>query len=137
MLLFALLYLYTILTVFLLYVLLMGQTSYHRNGMIGKLHYYITTLPKQLCLSCINLLCGATGIQSMKKCEKYMCQQKNPILQIVYLTLMGVNAFLFFMYIFPMMPNVMVPAHHKYVCYVCYVVFALLLVLSFVAMLLL
>jgi len=42
-----------------------------------------------------------------------MCYQKNPILQIVYLTLMGVNAFLFFMYLFPLIPNVAVPIYHK------------------------
>jgi hypothetical protein len=88
----------------------MGRTQFHKNGYIGKLHNLLTSLPKRCLNKCVT---DNNKNNCCSRLEKYLCLQRNPVLQFVYLTLFTANAFLYFITIFKMIPNVLVPSYHR------------------------
>jgi hypothetical protein len=116
-------YAYTIVTGALLYIFLMGPTEFHKNGYVGKARQFIINCPQIVCGKCCTLFCGDKGFACAKRCEHYLCYERNPILQvrnlvffyiqIVYLGLMAINIGLFFVFVYPLWPTAYVAAYHK------------------------
>ncbi|KAL0480653.1 PAT17 [Acrasis kona] len=117
MLLFVFVYAFPIATAIMLYAFLMGPTEFHKNGLIGKLRVFIMSFPGYIGYALLRLCCGKNGIDYAKRLENYMCYQRNPILQIVYLGLMAVNVGFFFVFVFPLWPNARVTMLHKVLCF--------------------
>lgn len=104
-------YLYILFSVFLLYVLICGGTSFHSGGIIGKLNHKLIGIcmpsPHSPSISkngededdqpsawwcCFRPM--------VRKVEGYLCFSKNPLMQLVYVGLMFVNVTYFFWKVF-------------------------------------
>ncbi|KAF0972194.1 hypothetical protein FDP41_009502 [Naegleria fowleri] len=105
------LYAYASVAGLILYTLLMGPTDFHKNGLIGKFYRFLVSVPKRLCTCC----CGS---DFLRRAEKYFLHSRNPILQLVYLSLLSINVVLYLFTVFKAIPNLYVPAYHRYTGFV-------------------
>ncbi|CCD14180.1 unnamed protein product, partial [Trypanosoma congolense IL3000] len=71
---------------FTTYVIIMGPSRYHRNGIIGKMHRNITRLPQ----ACLRLCCCCRRRQSciVRRCTrifKYVAYERNWLMVVCYI----------------------------------------------------
>eukprot|EP01113_Clastostelium_recurvatum_P047831 TRINITY_DN8592_c0_g1_i1.p1 TRINITY_DN8592_c0_g1~~TRINITY_DN8592_c0_g1_i1.p1 ORF type:complete len:403 (-),score=98.77 TRINITY_DN8592_c0_g1_i1:15-1223(-) len=80
-------YLWIIVSVVVVYILLCGPTDFHRNGIVGRLHWFLTrgcmSSSKRLCLSIFGKRC----FKQCQRLEDHCCWKPNPYMQLVYLVL--------------------------------------------------
>ncbi|KAJ5071959.1 palmitoyltransferase swf1 [Anaeramoeba ignava] len=94
---------YTSFLVFFVYVLLFGQSDYHRNGIIGFLYqflsYKIFIYFRLLITKCF----GKRMETRLDNFSHYFLQTKNPFLMIFYLVVLFGGLTIFFISVFPEM----------------------------------
>mmetsp|Transcript_11556 Transcript_11556/g.32438 ORF Transcript_11556/g.32438 Transcript_11556/m.32438 type:complete len:364 (-) Transcript_11556:607-1698(-) len=84
-----------------IYVLLMGQTTYHKNGLVGKMFRFITqTIPRSSRRG-IRRVCGQRGEQVLDASLHYLVGRSNPVFPLLYLTLVCGGFLIFLLYTFP------------------------------------
>eukprot|EP01027_Heterolobosea_sp_BB2_P024142 GEZU01036337.1.p1 GENE.GEZU01036337.1~~GEZU01036337.1.p1 ORF type:complete len:478 (+),score=123.00 GEZU01036337.1:25-1434(+) len=103
----ALLLFYVVFVSGVLYVFLFGQTEFHRDGFIGRLHRALTSCPQRCC----SMICGE---RCYNNAENWCCNKRNPVLQLVYVCIMTVGTFLFLHYVYYEFPNMYLPSYHSY-----------------------
>ncbi len=74
----AIIYAYTLLTGALLYIFLCGPTEFHKNGIVGKLHRFLTSLPEKILKHCQNNCC--TNFIS----RYVLCRERNPGVKVCF-----------------------------------------------------
>jgi len=88
---FALVYVFVgflILMAFTIYVVICGQSSFHRDGCIGALNRFLTDgMWRALSNFCQNSRVFAPCWRKVMKCGDYVANRRNPIVQIFYLCL--------------------------------------------------
>eukprot|EP01080_Neovahlkampfia_damariscottae_P007067 gene7067-11230_t len=97
----------------LLYILLLGQSDYHKNGIVGFLNRVITTIPKRILNFCCGM-CIPGGKDAATYFEDVCCNNRNPVMQIVYLTLLSVGCSIWYVLVYPSIPNRYLSSWHQY-----------------------
>eukprot|EP01105_Mastigella_eilhardi_P018176 TRINITY_DN4204_c0_g1_i1.p1 TRINITY_DN4204_c0_g1~~TRINITY_DN4204_c0_g1_i1.p1 ORF type:complete len:266 (+),score=40.84 TRINITY_DN4204_c0_g1_i1:31-828(+) len=98
----------------LIYVLLFGQTQFHRDGVVGRCHVFVTSSLWEY-IGCLGMrLCGPRVVACFSCFGNYCCHKPNPFMQLIYLGLVLPGFYIFVKNAFPLIPNAYVPAYHKY-----------------------
>ncbi|GJJ75704.1 palmitoyltransferase ZDHHC4 [Entomortierella parvispora] len=69
----------------LVFVLLFGPSPRFRNGVVGKLHTFITETIWTFLGKAITKICGQNSLSKFGGCWSYLSEQRNPSLQLLYL----------------------------------------------------
>ncbi|XP_031479510.1 probable protein S-acyltransferase 17 isoform X1 [Nymphaea colorata] len=93
---------------------LCGQWPIFRGTFIEKIHYFITVGAYDYILQFIVAVFGSKGRNAFLAVEHYCCERPNPILQIIYLTIVGVTYFLIIQSSFAYIPGYYVSGFHRY-----------------------
>jgi len=93
--------------IFITYILFFGQCNFHKGGIIEYLHDVFVASPKVvgnflLRIFCCNSKFVGNCVSSIKDCCLY---QKNPLLQILYISLVFIGSVIFFSETWPHLPN--------------------------------
>ncbi|KAF2071885.1 hypothetical protein CYY_006812 [Polysphondylium violaceum] len=104
---------YVIFAVFILYTLILGQSDYHRDGVIGWCHYFLTAGLQIHCLKCFSKICPRKVRSSFGSCYHYFMYKPNRILQGLYLSLVLVGFYLFHKDAFPFLQAPYLEEFHK------------------------
>ncbi|KAG5510569.1 hypothetical protein JKF63_06866 [Porcisia hertigi] len=73
-----------------MYILIMGPSRYHRDGVIGKLHRQLTSAPLMVCGFCISCLFGCDqrkGRLCCRRCAKHAIHERNWFIVLFYIVL--------------------------------------------------
>ena len=79
-----------------IYVMIFGPSEFHRDGLVGRMHYFLlVTLPSSLDTIGVTLF-GQGCVRRVKRAGDYVMNQANPLLQIFYMFLVtgGLSVFL-------------------------------------------
>ncbi|GLJ42877.1 hypothetical protein SUGI_0888800 [Cryptomeria japonica] len=79
------------LTILVLVAFLCGQWPIFEGTFVEKINYFITSGLYDLILKAASVVCGTKGRNAFLSVEYYCCDRPNPILQILYLTTIGVT----------------------------------------------
>lgn len=73
-----------------MYILIMGPSRYHRNGIVGRTYDFLMDLPGIFCscFFCLFYRCSYTrGRKKWRQCSDYTFQERNPLMVIFYVVL--------------------------------------------------
>eukprot|EP00755_Sulcionema_specki_P005274 Sspe_Gene.32338::Locus_15855_Transcript_1_1_Confidence_1.000_Length_2975::g.32338::m.32338 len=95
---------YLVFTCGIVYILTMGQTDFHRNGVVGWLNVFIQALPQTVLRATLTVLCCSKrkGVEASRKIEYSLCKVRHPLMQWMYLALIGSAVVVFFLRVYPM-----------------------------------
>ncbi|GBB84791.1 hypothetical protein RclHR1_11360005 [Rhizophagus clarus] len=99
---------------FFIFVLLMGPSSRFRNGPIGKLNNFLTVTLFGWIRQSYRGICGNRASATCDGLYNYFMEEKNPVLVIVYLTLLTGSILLFYITAWPNIPGHYLSDVHKY-----------------------
>jgi len=99
--------------VFFIYVLLFGQSDYHRNGVIGRINRFFTQRIPKILDQIAKRIFGPRLYRVWVTIEKFCFYSRNPLLQIFYISLVGGG---FIMYYFIVLPRL--PLHHQIISWI-------------------
>ncbi|AIN95981.1 palmitoyl acyltransferase 5, putative [Leishmania panamensis] len=74
----------------LMYIIIMGPSRYHRDGVVGKLHRLLTSVPLNVCGLCVSCLFGCNqrkGRLCCSRCVKHTLHERNWFMVIFYIAL--------------------------------------------------
>ncbi|CAN6451176.1 unnamed protein product [Victoria cruziana] len=93
---------------------LCGQWPIFQGTFIEKIHHFITVGAYGYILRFIVAIFGLRGRNCFLAVEHYCCERPNPILQIIYLIIVGVTYFLVIQSSFAYIPGYYVSGFHRY-----------------------
>lgn len=96
-----------------IYILLFGQSTYHRNGIVGSMNRFLTTRLPALIGIWAKKIFGKRAFRMWKSIETYCFFSRNPMLQIFYGLLVGGGYIIFLYTAFPRLP-----VHHQVASFV-------------------
>ncbi|KAG5486050.1 hypothetical protein LSCM4_06756 [Leishmania orientalis] len=73
-----------------MYIIIMGPSRYHRDGVVGKLHRLLTSVPLNVCGCCVSCFFGCDqrkGRMWCSRCVKHTIRERNWYMVIFYITL--------------------------------------------------
>ncbi|AYU76509.1 palmitoyl acyltransferase 5 [Leishmania donovani] len=73
-----------------MYIVIMGPTRYHRDGVVGKLHRLLTSVPLCVCGFCVSCCFGCDqrkGRLCCSRCAKHTIHERNWFMVIFYVVL--------------------------------------------------
>eukprot|EP00033_Pygsuia_biforma_P001691 GCRY01001895.1.p1 GENE.GCRY01001895.1~~GCRY01001895.1.p1 ORF type:complete len:405 (+),score=9.87 GCRY01001895.1:219-1433(+) len=109
---------YFLLICTIFYFFAFGQSSQHKNGLVGKLHlFFVFTLWIWL-EKVISNLGGDVFIRLWKRGYNYTFYQKNPFAQLFYMFLLIGGVYFFHQYALSIIPNTHVGSHHRTIFWV-------------------
>ena len=93
---------YVVVASVLIYVIIMGPSRYHRDGIVGKFHLLLTKLPRLAAVSVATvLLCSRKrGNAVADKLQYYLFDVKHPLMQIAYIGMTGAAVAIYYWSIF-------------------------------------
>lgn len=74
----------------LMYIIIMGPSRYHRDGIIGRLHRLLTTIPLNVCGLCVSCFFGCNqrkGRQCCSRCAAHTLHERNWFMVVFYIAL--------------------------------------------------
>ncbi|RIA97727.1 DHHC palmitoyltransferase-domain-containing protein [Glomus cerebriforme] len=92
----------------------MGPSSRFRNGPIGKLNHFLTITLIEWIGNFYRRVCGNRSSATCDRLCVYFMEEKNPVLLIVYLTLLTGSILLFFLTAWPHFPGHYLSQVHMY-----------------------
>ncbi|KAM0950664.1 putative protein S-acyltransferase [Dioscorea sansibarensis] len=93
---------------------LCGQWPIFRGTFIEKINYFLTFGAYDYFLRFVAVICGSRARDAILTIEHYCCDRPNPILQILYLAIIGVTYFFVIKSSFKYVPGYYVSEFHKY-----------------------
>ena len=106
---------YLIVLIIVIYVLTLADAE--STGLNGRLSIcLLVNAPRQLSKTLLSFL----GPRLFKKCSStydYAVNERNPIMQVVYLVIINTSFLCWLIFGVPLLPNSMVSYHHKYIAY--------------------
>jgi len=75
-----------------IYVMLFGQSEYHRRGIVGYIHYFISYIIPDVSERIALKVLGRANVNRIKGLGDYLMNQSHPLLQIFYLFLVTAGA---------------------------------------------
>eukprot|EP01129_Flabellula_baltica_P001010 TRINITY_DN10931_c0_g1_i1.p1 TRINITY_DN10931_c0_g1~~TRINITY_DN10931_c0_g1_i1.p1 ORF type:complete len:383 (+),score=43.55 TRINITY_DN10931_c0_g1_i1:29-1177(+) len=112
------LWIYLISTVVFIYSLLMGDSNFHRNGIIGKLNRLITVYGPSYASHLGASIFPRRIVDMCIGCKSYCIDQKNPFLMIFYLLLVIGGYSVHLVTVTPLIPGTLVKNWHWYSLFV-------------------
>jgi len=90
----------------LVYICICGPTQFHRDGVVGWLHTVVTSAPSQAVKLFFTALCCSRrkGARFGRLTEHYLCERRNPIIQMLYVLLTGIAVWVWYANVFPGIP---------------------------------
>jgi len=105
---FGIVWLLILLLVVLIYVLLFGHSTYHKDGYVGRMHRYLNEDFGGDAIWLVQRVCGRKGSDVCKGLANYCIESRNPFLQIFYTSLFVAGLYIFINYMYARLP-----LHHK------------------------
>ncbi|KAI7848997.1 DHHC palmitoyltransferase-domain-containing protein [Circinella umbellata] len=99
----------------IVFILLFGQSPQLRNGIIGKLHTFLTIQGPNTLFSTLKGVLGSRNWKRLVGCWEYCFESRNPFLQIFFLILTGGSIGLFLKYALPHIPGPYLHPIHLYI----------------------
>ncbi|XP_039146285.1 probable protein S-acyltransferase 17 [Dioscorea cayenensis subsp. rotundata] len=93
---------------------LCGQWPIFRGTFIEKINYFITFGAYDYFLRFVAVICGSRARDAILTIEHYCCDRPNPILQMLYLAIIGITYFFVIKSSFRYFPGYYVSEFHKY-----------------------
>eukprot|EP01060_Flectonema_neradi_P025621 TRINITY_DN34419_c0_g1_i1.p1 TRINITY_DN34419_c0_g1~~TRINITY_DN34419_c0_g1_i1.p1 ORF type:complete len:398 (+),score=26.47 TRINITY_DN34419_c0_g1_i1:89-1282(+) len=86
----------------LMYIIILGPSRYHRDGLVGKAHILLAKAPRVITVALATiLLCSRKrGDAVAAKLEHYLFDRKHPLMQIAYLIMTGGAIVVYFWSVF-------------------------------------
>lgn len=113
--------------VFFIFVSLFGDSSAFRGTPVHSLHWLFTKGCCQGFWWSLQRVCGSSAASSVGNASHYCCEQRNPVLQLFYLTLLAVSYYLYCRDVFSLLPLPYAPLWHQWtgagvlgVCLLCF-----------------
>ncbi|GAM19002.1 hypothetical protein SAMD00019534_021770 [Acytostelium subglobosum LB1] len=92
----------------------MGNSSYHRDGIVGKLHELMTSGLERFCSKLFTLICPGFIKRRGSQLVDYFLYRPNRILQSVYLILVLGGSYLFMLDTYQYLDGYYAPSYHKF-----------------------
>ncbi|KAI8148728.1 DHHC palmitoyltransferase-domain-containing protein [Fennellomyces sp. T-0311] len=107
----------TLLLVFgvIIFILLFGQSPQLRNGIVGKLHTFLTVRAPKGIESTFKRVIGPANWNRLLGCWHYCFESRNPFLQIFFMILTAGSIILFLKYALPHIPGIYLDPVHLYI----------------------
>ncbi|XP_068663661.1 probable protein S-acyltransferase 17 isoform X1 [Aristolochia californica] len=118
------------LTVLVVVSFLCGQWPIFEGTFIEKINYFITVGAYDYLLRISEIACGSRGRNAVLSVEHYCCQRSNPILQIIYMGIVGMTYFFISTSSFSYVPGYYVSEVHKFTSLVAVGVGVILFILT-------
>ncbi|CAG8480238.1 4766_t:CDS:2 [Paraglomus brasilianum] len=99
---------------FIVFVLLMGPSQKFRNGPIGMIHRFLTVTLVNGIASVNRRICGTRLSGKFDGIYRYLMEEKNPALQMVYLFLITGAVYAFYVSVWPHIPGPYLSRIHLY-----------------------
>lgn len=96
---------YILVVAFLIYVLLFGQSDFHRGGIVGRMHTFLTETIWEKLGRVVARLFGEKCLAWFRGLWDYIANKPNPLTQIFYLSLVIPGYILFNIYAVPYFPK--------------------------------
>ncbi|KAF5185906.1 Palmitoyltransferase swf1 [Thalictrum thalictroides] len=120
------------LTVLVIVSFLCGQWPIFEGTFIERFHYFLTVGAYDYFLRFVMYVCGSRARDAILSVEYFCCDRPNPILQIIYLAIIGVAYFLVAQSSFKYIPGHYLSGVHRYASFFAVAVgFLLFLLTSF------
>ncbi|KAI8070418.1 DHHC palmitoyltransferase-domain-containing protein [Gongronella butleri] len=97
-----------------IFVLLFGESPRLRNGIVGKTHRLLTTTLPWFFSTTFRRVLGERTLKRIGSCWLWMCESRNPLLQILFMLLTSVSIGSFMLYAWPHVPNMYLTRVHVY-----------------------
>nr|AQY17496.1 putative protein S-acyltransferase 17 [Liriodendron chinense] len=119
-----------LLTLLVVISFLCGQWPIFQGTIIERIHHFITFGAYDYFLRFVVVICGSQGRNAILSVENYCCDRPNPILQVIYLAIIGVTYFLIVKSSFSYMPGYYLSGVHRYTSFLAVGVGVLLFLLT-------
>ncbi|XP_058082532.1 probable protein S-acyltransferase 17 [Magnolia sinica] len=119
-----------LLTLLVVISFLCGQWPIFQGTIIERIHHFITFGAYDYFLRFAVVICGSKGRNAILSVENYCCDRPNPILQIIYLAIIGVTYFLIVKSSFSYIPGYYLSGVHRYTSFLAVGVGVLLFLLT-------
>ncbi|XP_056166075.1 probable protein S-acyltransferase 17 isoform X2 [Syzygium oleosum] len=93
---------------------LCGQWPIFRRTPIASIHRFLTVGAYDCLLRCVGVLFGIRGTNAILEVERFCCDRPNPILQIIYLAIVGGTYFIVAKSCFGYIPGYYISGFHRY-----------------------
>ncbi|ESQ32268.1 hypothetical protein EUTSA_v10004370mg [Eutrema salsugineum] len=109
---------------------LCGQWPIFKGTPIGWIHYFLTFGAYDYFLRFVGFVFGSKGTDLILSTEYFCCERPNPLLQIIYLSIIGSTYFLTAKSSFAYIPGYYIGDVHKYMSFAAVIVGVLLFLLT-------
>lgn len=92
---------YALVVCIIVYTLLCGDSDFHRNGLVGMFHRFLTNGLCSCCKRACNKVMGPKVTNSLSKLETYCCWTPNPFMQLFYVSLILGGYYLYYVNCYP------------------------------------
>lgn len=96
---------YIIVVAFIIYILLFGQSDFHRDGLVGRIHRFLTYTMWEKLGRVMARIFGEECVDWFSGVWDYISDKPNPLTQIFYLTLVLPGYIVFNIYAVPYFPE--------------------------------
>lgn len=109
---------------------LCGQWPIFRRTPIAYIHHFLTVGAYDYLLRCVGVLFGVRGTNAILEVERFCCDRPNPILQIIYLAIVGGTYFIVAKSCFSYIPGYYLSGIHRHMSLLAVGIGVLLFVLT-------
>ncbi|XP_028112783.1 probable protein S-acyltransferase 17 isoform X2 [Camellia sinensis] len=92
---------------------LCGQWPIFRGTFIERIHYFLTFGAYDYFRRIVGVICGSRGTDALLSVEYYCCDRPNPILQIIYLAIIGATYYFIVKSVFSYIPGYYLSEVHR------------------------
>ncbi|KAI8027681.1 putative protein S-acyltransferase 17 [Camellia lanceoleosa] len=92
---------------------LCGQWPIFRGTFIERIHYFLTFGAYDYFRRIVGVICGSRGTHALLSVEYYCCDRPNPILQIIYLAIIGATYYFIVKSVFSYIPGYYLSEVHR------------------------
>eukprot|EP01064_Diplonema_japonicum_P003481 TRINITY_DN12235_c0_g1_i1.p1 TRINITY_DN12235_c0_g1~~TRINITY_DN12235_c0_g1_i1.p1 ORF type:complete len:410 (+),score=74.05 TRINITY_DN12235_c0_g1_i1:68-1231(+) len=98
----------------IIYIMVMGSTRYHRDGIVGRLNEYLHKLPRLVVIAAVGAVCmnRRRGEHVADKVEHQLFEVRHPLMQWAYLLMISVAVVFYFWGVFPLYMKSLVSEIH-------------------------
>ncbi|KAK4748852.1 hypothetical protein SAY87_015438 [Trapa incisa] len=122
--------LHGLVTLFVVISFLCGHWPIFQGTPIASFHDFLTFGAYDYFLRFVGVVCGARGTYAVLSVERYCCDRPNPILQVVYLAIIGVTYYITAKSCFSYIPGYYLSEVHRYTSFSAVAVGVILFLLS-------
>ncbi|KAK6911485.1 Palmitoyltransferase, DHHC domain [Dillenia turbinata] len=105
---------HVLLTALVVISFLCGQWPIFRGTFIERIHYFITFGAYDYFLRFVGVICGSRGTDAILCVEDYCCNRPNPIMQFIYLGILGGTYYVIVKSSFDYIPSYYLSEIHRY-----------------------